>query len=54
MKQNAGFVASVEVDARLPYSTPILVALGDVRMLTLGGSPGFGDSAPQPQNPPEA
>lgn len=29
---------------RLPYETPRLVCLGDVRDLTLGGSPGTGDS----------
>lgn len=30
--------------ARLPYEAPRLVCLGDVRDLTLGGSPGTGDS----------
>lgn len=29
---------------REPYETPALVFLGDVRDLTLGGSPGSGDS----------
>jgi hypothetical protein len=31
-------------DARLEYQAPQLVRLGDVRDLTLGGSPGIGDS----------
>ena len=30
--------------ARLPYVAPKLLCLGDVRDLTLGGSPGTGDS----------
>ncbi len=29
---------------RLPYSPPRLEVLGDVRDLTLGGTPGLGDS----------
>lgn len=29
---------------RAPYQAPQLTALGDVRDLTLGGSPGTGDS----------
>jgi len=29
---------------RKPYEPPALTALGDVRDLTLGGSPGTGDS----------
>ena len=32
------------VVVRAPYETPTLVLLGDVRDLTLGGSPGSGDS----------
>jgi hypothetical protein len=34
------------------YDLPRLVKLGDLRTLTLGGSPGFGDSSVQPQNLP--
>jgi hypothetical protein len=34
------------------YDAPKLVKLGDLRTLTLGGSPGFGDSSVQPQNLP--
>jgi hypothetical protein len=30
--------------SRLPYSAPKLTVLGDVRDLTMGGSPGIGDS----------
>jgi hypothetical protein len=30
--------------ARLPYATPHLRCFGDVRDVTLGGSPGVGDS----------
>ena len=33
-----------DVDSRRPYVSPRLVVLGDLRSLTLGGSPGFGDS----------
>jgi hypothetical protein len=29
---------------RKPYSKPILAALGDLRSLTMGGSPGIGES----------
>jgi hypothetical protein len=29
---------------RAPYAKPLLVDLGDVRDITLGGSPGLGDS----------
>jgi hypothetical protein len=32
------------VQPRRPYSTPRLVVFGDVLSLTLGGSPGAGDS----------
>lgn len=31
-------------DGARPYVTPRLVAYGDLRTLTLGGSPGMGDS----------
>ena len=34
----------VDVVSRRPYVSPRLVELGDLRSLTLGGSPGFGDS----------
>jgi hypothetical protein len=33
-----------DVDPRRLYASPRLVVLGDLRSLTLGGSPGFGDS----------
>lgn len=33
-----------DVGFRRPYISPRLVVLGDLRSLTLGGSPGFGDS----------
>jgi hypothetical protein len=40
------------VPQRRPYSTPRFEVLGDVRGLTLGGSPGGGDStSPATQNP---
>lgn len=35
---------SADVGSRRPYISPRLVVLGDLRSLTLGGSPGFGDS----------
>ena len=34
----------VDVESRRPYVSPRLVDLGDLRSLTLGGSPGAGDS----------
>ena len=37
---------------RQAYCPPRLVKLGDIRDLTLGGSPGFSDSSPQPENQP--
>lgn len=33
-----------DVASRRLYISPRLVVLGDLRSLTLGGSPGFGDS----------
>ena len=35
---------SADVESRRPYVSPRLVELGDLRSLTLGGSPGAGDS----------
>jgi hypothetical protein len=34
----------LDVEPRRPYASPRLVVLGDLRSLTLGGSPGAGDS----------
>lgn len=42
-------LAQTELADRQPYSPPCLVELGDVRMLTLGGTPGFGDSQVDPR-----
>lgn len=41
---------------RKPYVSPVLRPLGDVRSLTLGGSPGVNDSGPNffTQKPPGA
>jgi hypothetical protein len=37
---------------RKPYTTPHLEVFGDIRDVTLGGSPGIGDSgSPIPQEP---
>ena len=33
-----------DAESRRPYVSPRLVELGDLRSLTLGGSPGAGDS----------
>ena len=42
----------VKGNPRKPYSKPQLEFLGDLRNLTLGGSPGSGDSSGQsPRNP---
>ena len=41
-------------NAQKPYQSPQLIAYGDIRDITLGGSPGLGDSAGDPartQNP---
>ena len=39
-------------EERKPYRKPLLETLGDLRTLTLGGTPGFGDSPLfGPQNP---
>ncbi|MBI2396987.1 MAG: lasso RiPP family leader peptide-containing protein [Xanthomonadales bacterium] len=44
--------SSTQVEHRLAYSAPRLVELGELRDLTLGGSPGGGDSgATGTQNP---
>lgn len=40
---------SSQSSGRQPYCSPRLVELGDVRMLTLGGTPGFGDSQVDPR-----
>ena len=41
----------VDVESRRPYVSPRLVELGDLRSLTLGGSPGAGDSGVGPRKP---
>ena len=33
------------------YKSPAVQSLGDIRDVTMGGSPGFGDSGGAPQNP---
>ncbi len=38
------FVARAGAHGLRPYATPRLEALGDIRDITLGGSPGQGDS----------
>jgi hypothetical protein len=43
IETNATIPDEPKVQAQ-PYQTPKLTALGDVRDLTLGGSPGTGDS----------
>lgn len=35
---------TADAGSRRPYESPRLVELGDLRSLTLGGSPGAGDS----------
>ena len=35
---------SAKQAARAPYQTPVLTELGDLRGMTLGGSPGTGES----------
>ena len=37
-------ISAVATVTRAKYESPTLVSLGDVRDLTLGGSPGSGDS----------
>lgn len=37
-------ITAVATVTRAKYESPTLVSLGDVRDLTLGGSPGSGDS----------
>ena len=38
--------------AKKPYMKPLLTPLGDIRDVTMGGSPGFGDSgAGNPEKP---
>lgn len=43
-------------DSRKPYAPPVLRSVGDLRSLTLGGSPGVNDSGPNffNQKPPGA
>lgn len=44
---------SVAIGSRLPYAMPMLVSLGELRDVTLGASPGIGDSGgTQPQRCP--
>lgn len=42
----------VDAVPRRPYVSPRLVDLGDLRSLTLGGSPGAGDSGIGPPRKP--
>lgn len=48
-EQRPGTVAlESAVRAKRPYAAPVLRSFGDVRSLTLGGSPGTGDSGGNP------
>jgi hypothetical protein len=38
------FPSEQDAPPRLPYEAPLLTSLGDLRELTLGASPGAGDS----------
>jgi hypothetical protein len=42
---------TADAGSRRPYESPRLVELGDLRSLTLGGSPGAGDSGVGPRKP---
>lgn len=42
--------AEQKVGLRRVYRSPRLQCFGDIRTLTLGGSPGFSDSSVEPQN----
>ena len=42
---------TADAGSRRPYESPRLVELGDLRSLTLGGSPGAGDSGFGPKKP---
>lgn len=43
---------SRESGAKRPYETPRIIDRGDVRDVTLGGSPGVGDSGQANFDPP--
>ena len=44
-------IAEEIIKPRKSYSKPCLIELGDLRTLTLGGSPGQGDSLPNTKTP---
>ena len=51
-KKMKGNMEEKKARKRKPYRKPLLETLGDLRTLTLGGTPGFGDSPIHgPQNP---
>jgi hypothetical protein len=46
-------LACLSSSGRLPYVAPVLIELGELRDITLGASPGIGDSGgTQPQRCP--
>lgn len=38
-------------ERKKPYTPPQVLSLGDIRDVTMGGSPGIGDSGGAPQKP---
>jgi len=44
LPSNGPVITGGAVRPRKPYCKPVLTGLGDLRSLTLGGSPGSGDS----------
>ncbi len=52
VKQQSAVAPEAQGTARRAYRSPRLECFGDIRTLTLGGSPGFGDSINVPQNMP--
>lgn len=52
MNKNQSTETSKQSNKRKKYEKPVLIPLGDIRDVTMGGSPGFGDSgAGDPEKP---
>lgn len=43
-QNNQKQVGNNKIIVKKPYMKPLLTPLGDIRDVTMGGSPGFGDS----------
>lgn|GEM_PF-2205450 len=48
VQEQVAVAVTTSILPKRPYAAPVLQSFGDVRSLTLGGTPGTGDSAGDP------